>query len=129
LILSEIQGRKANLTLACSGQLVTLYKLDNAISILEGIEQYKLVQPSAGVYKLHLVSQLPDRRLLEEQAVEILKNLYGQAAIIEVIFETDISPESSGKYLISKSLFPIDINEYLEKPIETKENGVSGTHE
>lgn len=113
LILSSVNGRKANLTLTCGGRLVTLYELDNALNVLQDIEEYELVQTSAGVYHLHLVSQRLDKEKLIEDATRILKTLYGQEAKVSIIYETAIAPENSGKYLISRALFPIELEKYL----------------
>jgi phenylacetate-CoA ligase len=114
LILSSLAGRKINLTLTCSGRLISLYELDNAISMLEGIDQYKLIQTDYRTHELHLVSQRNDKKRLGEEASAVLKDLYGRDASITVIYDTDIPPESSGKYLISRALFPIDLDNYLD---------------
>ncbi len=114
LILSSVNGRRANLTLTCSGRLVTLFELDNAISVLEGVEEYKLVQTGAKAYELHLASLRTDRQRLLEEATAVLKNLYGQEATVSIIYKTAIAPESSGKYLLSRALFPIELEKYLE---------------
>jgi phenylacetate-coenzyme A ligase PaaK-like adenylate-forming protein len=116
LILSSLGGRAINLTVTCSGRLVSLYELDNAISILEGVLLYKLLQTGAGRYELHLVSPADDRAKLAEEASGVLKGLYGPEAEIGVIFEKDIAPESSGKYLVSRALFPIDLESCLDLP-------------
>ncbi len=115
LILSSISGRKVSLTLTCKGRLVTLHELDNAISVLERIDEYKLVQTGGFTYELHLASQRPDRDQLSKQATEILKNLYGEKAQISIIYEAGIAAETSGKYLVAKALFPIDLENYMEK--------------
>jgi phenylacetate-CoA ligase len=115
LILSSINGRKANLTLAMDGRPVTLFELDNAVSRLAGIDQYKLVQTDRSTYELHLVTQLQERQSIMHEAEEALKNIYGAKALINIVFDKDISPEISGKSLISRALFPVDINGYLEK--------------
>ena len=78
LILSAIAGRKVNLTLACNGRPVTLLKLDDALSWLEEVEMYRLVQPEAGKYELQLVSQSPDKAGLTGRAEAVLKRLYGR---------------------------------------------------
>jgi hypothetical protein len=54
--------------MTCQGRLVTLRELDNALSILEGVTEYKLVQPSPGDYELHLVSHRRDKKNLEKEA-------------------------------------------------------------
>jgi phenylacetate-coenzyme A ligase PaaK-like adenylate-forming protein len=113
LILSSVNGRRANLTLTCGGRLVTLYELDNALSVLEDVEEYELVQTGAGVYDLHLVSQRLDKGKLNEDATRILRTLYGQEAKVSIIYKAAIAPERSGKYLISRALFPIELERYL----------------
>jgi phenylacetate-coenzyme A ligase PaaK-like adenylate-forming protein len=114
IILSSINGRKANLTLTVDGRPVTLFELDQTMSGLNGIDQYKLIQTGHGIYELHLVTNVQERNNLVHEAEQVLKNIYGAKAVINIIFDADISPEISGKLLISKALFPIDINEYLE---------------
>jgi len=114
IILSSINGRKANLTLTDQGRPVTLFELDESISRLEGIEQYKLIQNDYCTYELHLVPRTHEEKRLVQESKEALKCLYGPEARINVIFDSDFSPEVSGKSLISRALFPIDLNDYLE---------------
>jgi phenylacetate-CoA ligase len=115
LILSAIAGRKVNLTLTCSGRLVTLPELDGVISQLQGVEMYKLIQEMPGSYSLQLVSRSADKEKLNAGAVDLLKGLYGQQAEIKVVHMIDIAPENSGKYLVAQAQFPIDLAPYLEK--------------
>jgi hypothetical protein len=93
---------------------VTLFELDNAISILEDVDEYKLIQINAGTYELHLVSKRLDKQRLGEEAVGILKKIYGKNANVSIAHESAIAPESSGKYLISRALFPIELEDYLD---------------
>ncbi len=115
LILSSINGRKVNLTMTTEGRLVTLFELDNALSILEGIEEYKLIQVDATTYKLHLVSSRSDKAKLEKDASDILRKLYGNNSTILITYKKAIPPETSGKYLISRALFPIELENYLDR--------------
>ena len=115
MILSAIEGRNVSLTLTCEGRLVTLREADNAVSSLDGIDEYGLEQVSKKKYELHLVSKREDKHSLREEATQILKKLYGKEAEISVIYEQMLSPESSGKYSYAKALFPINIEEYLDK--------------
>ena len=114
IILSATEGRFVNATVTCTGRLVTSRELDNNLSVNEDIDEYKLEQINMDSYDLHLVSQQPDKPQLTEAAVFILKNLYGQQAKINVIHEDKIAPENSGKYRISKALFPLKIEDYLQ---------------
>jgi phenylacetate-CoA ligase len=114
-ILSAIEGRVSNVTLTCDGRLVTLRQLDDALSILDGVDEYRLAQVSTDSYDLHLVSQRLDRHRFSQEASEVLKGLYGKEAKVSVIYEDAISPEESGKYQISRALFPIEIEGYLDE--------------
>jgi hypothetical protein len=115
MILSATEGRFVNATLTCAGRLVTSRELDNNLSAIEEIDEYKLEQTAAGTYELHLASRTPDKRELSESAASVLKGLYGREAKIAVIHEEMITPEVSGKYRLSKTLFPLKIEDYLEK--------------
>ncbi len=121
LILSAVEGRAANVTLTVTGRLVSLRELDNTLSVLKGIDEYRLEQVASDVYDLHLVTQRLDKHRLGEAASEILKGLYGKEAKIAVIYEAAIAPENSGKYVISKALFPIEIEEYLDEGMSRKD--------
>jgi phenylacetate-coenzyme A ligase PaaK-like adenylate-forming protein len=115
LIMTAIEGRSANTTLTSSGRLVTLRELDIALSVLEDLDEFRLEQTASGVYELHLVSPRKDRNKLREEAVTVLKNLYGANSEVKVIFEEAISPDSSGKYTLAGARFPIDIEQCLDK--------------
>jgi phenylacetate-coenzyme A ligase PaaK-like adenylate-forming protein len=115
IILAATEGRCVNATLTCAGRLVTSRELDHNLSALEEIDEYKLEQTSPGTYELHLASRTPDKRELSESAASVLKGLYGREAKIAVIHEEMIAPEVSGKYRLSKTLFPLKIEDYLEK--------------
>lgn len=113
LILEAVEGRVSNATLSCSGRLVSLGELDRNLSVLEDIDEYRLEQPREGVYSLYLVSPRRDKDRLEEQASKVLKGLYGQEAEVSVSYQDAIPPESSGKYSLAKTLFPVEIAPYL----------------
>jgi hypothetical protein len=89
--------------------------LDNNLSILTGIDEYKLEQITPDSYEIHIASRQPDKQQLSISAVSILKGLYGKKAKISVIQEDMIPPESSGKYRISKALFPLKIEDFLQQ--------------
>ena len=112
-----MNGRQANLTLTTRRRLVTLSELDRHISSLAGIIEYKLVQTDKRTYELYLVNSEDGRPDLSEKAEKQLKNLYGASAVIKVIVRDDIPPENSGKYLVSRASFPIDLEKYLERDL------------
>jgi phenylacetate-coenzyme A ligase PaaK-like adenylate-forming protein len=114
LIVTSIEGRFINATLTCDGRLITLRRLDEALGALKGIDEYRLEQPARGVYTLHLASQRPDRSALEREAVEILRKLYGKNAEITIIREEFLTTDDSGKYSLARTLFPLDVKDYLD---------------
>ena len=114
-ILSAIEGRVISTTLTCGGRLVTLRELDNALSVIDGIDEYSLEQVSRNRYDLHLVSRRPDKAQLSRETTEILQRLYGEEAEVSVIYGDVLSPEDSGKYSVAKTRFPIDIEKYLDE--------------
>jgi phenylacetate-coenzyme A ligase PaaK-like adenylate-forming protein len=113
LILSSINGRRVNLTLSAGGRPVTLSELDNAIAALDDIEEYKLVQMDSARFDFQVVTPAQDRSALEDNVLNILKNIYGDDAVIRIRYRKAIPPGVSGKYLISQAGFSIDLEKYL----------------
>jgi hypothetical protein len=66
------------------------------------------------LYGRHLVTSRADKNIIDEHAASILRNLYGPDAATEVVFKAAIPPESSGKYSLARTAFPVDIKSYLE---------------
>lgn len=114
-VLSAIEGRFINATLTPDGRLVTLRRLDDAVSALEGIDQYRLEQTAQGEYALHLVSPRQDRSALTAEAARALRQLYGRGAWISVLYADDLAPDESGKYTLARPLFPLSIADYLDR--------------
>jgi len=117
MILSAIEGRSASATFTLAGRLVTPRELDTTLSTVEGIDEYRLDQLKLDSFELHLASRRPDRDRLTEETAAALTRLYGQGARVSMVYEEEIAPESSGKYCVSKSPFPVDIEKYLDTGI------------
>jgi phenylacetate-coenzyme A ligase PaaK-like adenylate-forming protein len=114
LILSHMNGRTASLTVSHSGRIVTLFELDGSLSRLAGVEEYKLIQTGPDRFELDLVSGQGDKQRLTEEARKALAALYGEKSQIAVNFKEAIEPESSGKYLNARALFPIHLEDHLD---------------
>jgi phenylacetate-coenzyme A ligase PaaK-like adenylate-forming protein len=114
LILASVNGRVTNITLTNAGRPVALGELDAVVGGLADVEEYKVVQSDAVTYEMHLVSSREDKAGLTREATKVLRNLYGDRARVSVIFETAIAPEGSGKYQLAKTLFPVDVEQYLD---------------
>ena len=113
-IIEAIEGRWTNITLTCDGTLVTLRHIDDAVSELDNIDEYRLEQPSPGTYTLYLVSQRQDKEKLSQEAKDVLYGVYGKEAKLSVVYQDSLSPEDSGKYCLAKTLFPVNIVNYLD---------------
>jgi phenylacetate-coenzyme A ligase PaaK-like adenylate-forming protein len=114
MILSATEGRFVNATLTCAGRLVTSRELDNNLSVLSEIDEYKLEQTTPDHYELHIASRQTNKQKLSESAVSVLRGLYGKEAKISVLHEEAVAAEISGKFRISKTLFPLKIEDYLD---------------
>jgi phenylacetate-CoA ligase len=113
LIATAVEGRFSNATLTCDGRLVTLRQLDDIMSGLEGLDEYRLEQTAPGVFILYLVARPRVRGRLSQSATLRLGRLYGREADITVVPQEALAPEDSGKYCLAKTLFPMEINDYL----------------
>lgn len=114
LVLSAVNGRAINLTLTGRGRPVTLKELDDVLNTVSGFEQYKLEQFNSHTYHIQMVAGSSSRAALERSVITVLKDLYGSDSTIDFRFVKDLAPESSGKYLISRARFPIDVRHFLE---------------
>lgn len=114
IIISRVEGRVANCTLTLEDRLVTPYELDKAIADLENVDEYRLDQETTDSYTLRLVSGWHNKNAITRDATDILKKLYGSRANVTVIYENALSPETSGKYRITRTNFPIEFEKYLD---------------
>jgi hypothetical protein len=110
-----MEGRTKNVTFTCTERAVTLRELDTALSALEGIDEYQLFQTAPEAHRLHLVSQRTDKDELKAEAKNVLHALYGNEAILSIVFESTLTPETSGKYCVAQTLFPTDITALLDE--------------
>jgi phenylacetate-coenzyme A ligase PaaK-like adenylate-forming protein len=115
IIVSAIEGRFVNATLDTAGRLVTLRRLDNAMGTISDIDEYRLEQSAPGVCVLRLSTSRNDREKLEREVTLKLRKIYGQAAEITIVYEDFLCPEDTGKYCLAKTLFPLKIEDYLER--------------
>lgn len=120
LILTTIAGRTAGVTLTTGGRPVTQRELDDTLSQLDDIDEYRLEQADRNSYNLYLVSGRQDKTGLTGEAVALLRSLYGKNAAVSVSYEPSLAPESSGKYRSAKALFPVDIEQYLDEKYHVK---------
>ncbi|MEW6334207.1 MAG: hypothetical protein AB1558_08045 [Thermodesulfobacteriota bacterium] len=126
MILSSIEGSMAAATLTTAGRLVTLRELDEAVGELPCIDEYRLEQRGAASYELFLAGRMNDRHALAAQATHLLKRLYGNGATISVRHEKAISPESTGKYRLAKTDFPLRGEDYFDQIAPPKVSGIGG---
>jgi phenylacetate-coenzyme A ligase PaaK-like adenylate-forming protein len=114
IILSAISGRFINATLDDKGRLVTLRRLDDVMGSVTDLDEYRLEQSAPGEFTLYLVSRRQDRDRLSQEVQEKLRQIYGKMEL-NIVYQDSLSPEDTGKYSLAKTLFPLDINDYLEK--------------
>jgi phenylacetate-CoA ligase len=110
LTLSWIEGRLISIFLASGNELVTHRQLDQAIASVEGIDEYRLDQelPNSARLRVLLEGNRPGPSVLRD-AQEAIHGLLGDK--VELAAETvgDLLPEASGKFLLAKRHFPLDI--------------------
>ena len=109
-----IEGRVCDITFKLNGQAVTVDQLDKVVNKLTWVLEYQLEQNSASTYLLRVVSCMSSCVGLAEEAIRVLKRLYGRGAGIKVKFERIIIPEVSGKHRLAKTSFPVDSDSMFE---------------
>jgi phenylacetate-CoA ligase len=114
---SGIEGRLLSIFLASGNRLVTHRKLDQAMAAVEGIVEYRLDQESPEHVHLRLIiGEDRSRQSIVRDAQESIHALLGDG--IDVTTETVdcLLPEASGKFLLAKRHFPLEIGVSMAKP-------------
>lgn len=109
--LSFIEGRLISIFLAAGNRLVTHRQLDQALIAVEGIDEYRLDQESPERVQLRLVSagNRPDQSLIRD-AQEAIHEILGGELEVAVEIVSCLLPEVSGKFLLAKRHFRLDID-------------------
>ncbi len=113
LTFSSVEGRTVNLTLSADGRLVTQAQVDRALSGVADLVEYQLVQHAPARHELRYVAEPGRDGAVVRDAVEALRPLYG-AASIEARQVPAVRPDPPGKYRLTRALFPIDADAYLD---------------
>jgi phenylacetate-CoA ligase len=110
ITLSSIEGRLISLFVAAGNKPVTHRQLDQAMAAVKGIDDYRVDQTSLNRVQLRLVAaeDRPVRSILRE-AEEMVRDLLGNGVEITAEIVSSLLPEVSGKYLLAKRHFCLDI--------------------
>ncbi|RPI77091.1 MAG: phenylacetate--CoA ligase family protein [Desulfobacteraceae bacterium] len=115
LVLEAIEGRAVNLTLTPDGQPVTQGRVDRSLSSIDRLDEYQLIQPGRSTYELRYVTAASRPAWVGEQITDHLKAVFGPAAKISVRQAEAIRPDPPGKYRLSKALFDIDKDSFIDE--------------
>jgi phenylacetate-CoA ligase len=108
MTLSTIEGRLKSLCVAGDGKLLTHREMDDALAIVEGLEQYQLVQATPRSVQLAVIGEEGRQKRVARDAGDILRDVFGPGVTVTVSAVPVLQPERSGKFLLSKRDFPID---------------------
>ncbi len=110
MTLSSIEGRLISLFLAAQNRPVTHRQLDETIASVEGIDEYRLDQESPERVRLRLMAGgSRPAEAVRSNARDALHSLLGDGIDIQVENVYTLPTESSGKFLLAKRHFPLDI--------------------
>ncbi len=107
LICDSVEGRISNSTFATDGSLVTTAMADRALSRVHGIREYDLSQTDKRSYLLTLEAT-GDEKKAAHAAADVLKELYGSEALLEIRFSPRLLPGPAGKYRRTHTEFAFD---------------------
>jgi phenylacetate-CoA ligase len=110
LTLSSIEGRLLSLFLAAGNRLVTHRQLDQGLAAVDGIDEYRLDQESPARVRLRLIlGGARPRQSVISDAREAIHALLGDGLTVTAEAVGCLLPEASGKFLLAKRHFPLDI--------------------
>jgi phenylacetate-CoA ligase len=109
LTLSAIEGRLKSLCVTEDGRLITHREIDEALATIDGLKQYRLVQETLKKVRLDLISEDGQKHVVQDGA-DILHEIFGKYTDIGVSEVRSLLPEKSGKFLLVKRDFPLDLS-------------------
>jgi phenylacetate-coenzyme A ligase PaaK-like adenylate-forming protein len=111
LTLLSIEGRLLSIFLASGNRLASHRQMDQAIASIDGIDEYRLDQLSPLYVRLRIItagSRL--RQSICREAREAMQALLGDDVDVIVEAVPFLFPEASGKFLLAKRHFPLDLS-------------------
>jgi phenylacetate-coenzyme A ligase PaaK-like adenylate-forming protein len=115
LVLESIEGRLRDITFDCTGRVVTVKQVDDALGVVECIAGYQVEQDAHGSCILRYVVEpggdaehSPD---VGSRLLKVLRDVYGPGASIELRRESSLSPEQSGKFRLARTALPVRAQE------------------
>jgi phenylacetate-coenzyme A ligase PaaK-like adenylate-forming protein len=110
MTLLSVEGRLVSLFLAARNRPLTHRQLDHAIASVEGIDEYRLDQESPERVRLRMMAGgSRSAEAVRSDARDALRFLLGDGIDIHVENVHTLLTESSGKFLLAKRHFPLDI--------------------
>jgi phenylacetate-coenzyme A ligase PaaK-like adenylate-forming protein len=104
-------GRIANLTYTTNGAPVTTATIESIMAGWKSVAEYQIFQQDS-IYNVNIVldEEVDASTSLKEKIIERLLSLYGRSAVINVRFVEKIETEPSGKYRLTRSNIPVNID-------------------
>jgi phenylacetate-CoA ligase len=113
MTLSAVEGRLVSVCVGADGRLVTHGQIDDALGRIQGIAQYKLAQEAPGSVVLSFVAEEGRGEHSEAESEAALRDLFGSGITVSVNEVPSISPEKSGKFLLVRRMFPLELSRIL----------------
>jgi phenylacetate-CoA ligase len=107
MTLSAIEGRMKSLCVAADGRLVTHREVDDALASIDGWNSTRSSRRMLGS-PLAVVGEDGQGKRAAQDAVDILRGIFGKAVDIKARQVQTLLPEKSGKFLLSERNFPLD---------------------
>lgn len=108
LTLAAIEGRVSDLTFNAEGKAVSVDDLDAALAQIKGLTAWQLDLPAPASMRLRIMAEPGLARQTCRQARELLQEIYGNRAAIEVGVGKALLHEKSGKFRFARPAFPVD---------------------
>ena len=115
LALDSIEGRLRDITFDTRKQVVTVKRVDDALGAVECLLGYQVEQTVHGGYVLRYVVEPGEAsarpRDTDAELRQVLLDVYGPGASIELRRESSLSPEQSGKFRLARTTLPVTAEE------------------
>jgi hypothetical protein len=95
-------------TFTAAGQAATVDDLDAALARVAGVTAWQLDLPAPETMRLRITTESTSARQARRDARELLREIYGGGAAIEVAVEKALQHEKSGKFRFCRPAFRFD---------------------
>jgi len=115
VIAGAIDGRVSNVTYSIDGRLITTKTLDDSLSVINTLRDYRLEQSDQTHYLLQaMLAPNANQPAARDELHGVLRAVYGEGGIYKIQIVDSILPGPAGKFRRTQATFEFDESELFQ---------------